>query len=1588
MKSIPVSFVCLLLFLCSAWDGLRAQGLVSPEYLADAVVLDSRVKAAAGPAGAQVEERLLKTKQKYPLLRVEERSESVGGKRSVVSRTASVADHLMVKPRPGAAEAEVLADLGIPGAKVRKKMPASGVWLVSFPVSGVTGFSQALDAGKRARKAVFYAESDDVVTTNVVPNDPSFSQLWGLRNTGQSGGVAGVDIRATNAWETDGDTGSLNVKVGVIDTGIDHTHPDLADNIWVNPNEIAGNGIDDDGNGYIDDVRGWNFYNDTNNAMDLGGHGTHVAGTIGGRGNNGVGVAGVCWRVSLVPLKFLGPNGGTTSDAVEAVAYATSIGVHLTNNSWGGGGYSQALKDVIDAAHTAGILFVAAAGNESNNNDLSPSYPGSFTSPNIISVASITRSGGLSWFSNYGLTSVDVGAPGSDIYSTVPGGGYASLSGTSMASPHVAGLCALIKSQKPGMTHIEIRDAVLRTARPLASLNGNTVTGGLIDAEAAVNSELVVSHLSAPFSGPVGGPFTPAARTFTVTNNGAAPMVWSVDQVPVWLDVSATGGTLAVGASATVTVSLNSQAATRKVGRHVAELRFLNVGDGETRLRQVGLLCGGPEFFTELFSSADNDTDNRSFNFLPQDSASGYTVRRSNLTSFPVDPTGGTPLDFGDDESVNVDLADGKQVQLYGTAYSGFYIGSNGYITFTTGDSEPTPSFDAHFALPRVAALMADLDPSAGGAVSWKQMPDRAVVTWSGVPSYGSSDSNSFQIELFFDGRIRITLLALGNSGGLIGLSFGGGTPANLVESNFAAYPLNQPPTISAIPNQSINEGTATGELSFTVGDSETAAAALTVTAAAQNSALVPADGLILGGAGANRTLRVAPSPTGTGSTQILVSVADELGASVSASFALTVNAQAPVINPVANVLLLEDAPIAPVALTGIRSGNPAAPLALTVTAASSRADLLADPVVQYATGGTEATLLLNPTFAGAGIALVTVTVSDGRLENGTTTTTFQVELRLRNYAPSFRGGGDQVVLEDSALQSVSLWATEISPGRASEAGQAVTFDLSHNAPGLFIVEPALSSSGTLTYQAAPDVSGTATVQVRLRDNGGTSDGGTDTSAPQTLRIIVNPVNDAPSFAPGSDVNVPLGTAAYSLPGWAALVRAGPPDESGQGLTFVVDAADKSLFSVQPAVSSAGTLTFTPAPKVSGDTVVYIRLEDTGGTDFGGVPATSTTQFKIAITTNANQTGEFNGLIEPLVLPATGTQHLGLAKITIARGGAFTGNLRLGGANYAIRGKFDESGVARFGKTNEPQLTILRKGLPPLVVALQVDVVNGTGKLLGTIAEGGAPVASIQTDRLLYTAAKALKAPYRNVPADVLGVSTVAFAPAASLPPTAFPQGHGIGVLTVAASGRATLVGKLADGSAMSYSNAVSVGKKFPVYLTYSLPKGAVGTLSGWVPLDNPTAQDDFEATLRWLRPATASPTYPEGWPTGIPLQLQGSRWLAKGSSGQPMRFPMLKPANFSGNVVFRFTEGLLPGTGFETSANVNPYNAVIPLAYNPQSLSRASIGATGLFSGSFLHPVTGRKPRFEAVILQKRQRAVGFFTTPGVSGRVEVAPR
>jgi subtilisin family serine protease len=341
----------------------------------------------------------------------------------------------------------------------------------------------------------FLFEPDLPIQVETSSNDPSLWRLYGLNNYGQTGGTPDADIDATDAWDIT--TGSRDVVIGVIDSGVDITHPDLAANIWVNPGETPNNGIDDDGNGFIDDVNGWDFYDNDNSPNDGNGHGTHVAGTIGAVGNNNLGIAGVNWHVSLLPLRFLGNDGsGWTSDAVAAVNYATmlkrdfDINVAATNNSWGGGGYSRTLDRAIQAANDEGIMFIAAAGNQGTNNDANPSYPTNYSSPNVISVAALNRSDNLASFSNYGATTVDVGAPGVSIYSTLPGNSYGSFSGTSMAAPHVAGVVGLLNAAKPGISVTEVNNAILNTVDPLQSLNGKTLTGGRVNAALALTSLL------------------------------------------------------------------------------------------------------------------------------------------------------------------------------------------------------------------------------------------------------------------------------------------------------------------------------------------------------------------------------------------------------------------------------------------------------------------------------------------------------------------------------------------------------------------------------------------------------------------------------------------------------------------------------------------------------------------------------------------------------------------------------------------------------------------------------------------------------------------------------------------------------------------------------------------------------------------------------------------------------------------------------------------------------------------------------------------------------------------------------------------
>lgn len=315
------------------------------------------------------------------------------------------------------------------------------------------------------------------IKIDAVPNDTSFSQLWGLSTS--SG------INAPSAWDLS--TGSNDVVVAIIDTGIDYNHQDLSQNIWVNPFEIAGNGIDDDNNGYVDDIHGISAVNNSGNPMDDNSHGTHVAGTIGAAANNAKGVAGINWNVKMMGLKFLDANGsGSLSNAITTIEYMTDmkqkgVNIVVSNNSWGGGGYSQALFNAIQDSINAGIVFAAAAGNSANDNDASASYPASYDIDGVVSVAAIDSDHNLASFSNYGLFSVDIAAPGVSILSTTPGNQYASFSGTSMATPHVAGSIALLAGYNSGLDKNSLITRLYETAVPDTSLTGLVYTGRRLD---------------------------------------------------------------------------------------------------------------------------------------------------------------------------------------------------------------------------------------------------------------------------------------------------------------------------------------------------------------------------------------------------------------------------------------------------------------------------------------------------------------------------------------------------------------------------------------------------------------------------------------------------------------------------------------------------------------------------------------------------------------------------------------------------------------------------------------------------------------------------------------------------------------------------------------------------------------------------------------------------------------------------------------------------------------------------------------------------------------------------------------------------
>ncbi|MBN1764683.1 MAG: S8 family serine peptidase [Sedimentisphaerales bacterium] len=662
---------------------------------------------------------------------------------------------------------------------------------------------------------ILYAEPNyRVYALATFPNDTRFNDLWGMHNTGQSGGTPDADIDAPEAWDIA--TGSDEIIVAVIDTGVDYNHVDLAGNMWTNPGEIPGNGQDDDGNGYIDDIYGYDFDHYDPDPMDDRYHGTHCAGTIAGIANNSEGVAGVCWNTRIMALKFLDSSGGGWSeDAIKCVEYATLMGAHVMSNSWGGGSYNQGLKDVIDAAGAAGMLFVAAAGNDyGGNNDLYPHYPSSYTSENIIAVLATNDNDNMANFSNYGPTSVDIGAPGDDILSCDLGGGYRYLDGTSMATPHVTGACALLWSVNPSLSYMEVKDILLRTVDPTlpgkcvsegrlnlynailetnvpwiivdpeegtvppqdsdmvsVTFDAGQLTPGFYEADIMVLSDdpfkptviipvtltVVPDNLSVSpethlvSEGTQGGPFLPACMDYTLSNIGTESLNWTSSHTADWITVSPESGLLAPDDSIIMTVCIDPNANILEPDIYTTEVTIQNNDSGSINNRQVTLTVNPPDLFTESFDDNDNDLENTMLTFRPDGSTAYYIACRNTASNFQVDPNQGTPVALGDDDYAEIILGADAEISFYGQHYDRFYIGSNGYLTFGQGDTQYYDSLDNHFSLPRISALFTDLTPVNNQSIFWQQQDDRVVISFIEVPVYGDKNlKNSFQIEIFF----------------------------------------------------------------------------------------------------------------------------------------------------------------------------------------------------------------------------------------------------------------------------------------------------------------------------------------------------------------------------------------------------------------------------------------------------------------------------------------------------------------------------------------------------------------------------------------------------------------------------------------------------------------------------------------------------------------------------------------------------------------------------------------------------------------------------------------------------------------------
>lgn len=613
--------------------------------------------------------------------------------------TAYRPDRILIQPRPHANRQEMARLHASEKVRVLREFQGiSGIQVLELPAgSDVPGMVHRY----KSSNLIEFAEPDYRLHPAVAPNDAYYANgsLWHLNNTGQSGGKSDADIDAPEAWDVS-NTAS-NIIVAIVDSGIRHTHEDLAPNMWLNPGEIAGNGVDDDGDGLVDNVYGINAAANNGNTVDLLGHGTQVAGFVGAVGNNSLGVAGVAWRVKLMACRFYDDAGlGFISDAVQAVDFARANGAHVINASFISTNYSSAFYTAINNCRSAGIIFVAAAGNYTINNEVVPHYPASFNLDNIVAVAATSRTDDLASFSNYGATSVDLAAPGHDVFTTASSANnaYILTSGTSFSSPIVAGAFALMRARYPTTNYRQLINQMLAATDPLPSLTGKCVTGGRLNLARALGPSVAASFTASPLAGAV-----PLTVRFTNTSFGTtSSLLW-------------------------------------------------NFGDGTTSTvaNPVHIYETPGNFTVSLTATANNgatSTTNRSV-------FTALNYQMTNATFSWIDPASMVSLNLTGD-------AVGSQAlpftfQFYGQDYSTIYVGANGLLGFNAASLTSAANTD----LPSTAGpnniicpFWDDLNPAIAsvrfGTIGTE--PNRKVViSWLATAGVGSPPASfTFQAVL------------------------------------------------------------------------------------------------------------------------------------------------------------------------------------------------------------------------------------------------------------------------------------------------------------------------------------------------------------------------------------------------------------------------------------------------------------------------------------------------------------------------------------------------------------------------------------------------------------------------------------------------------------------------------------------------------------------------------------------------------------------------------------------------------------------------------------------------------------------------